>query len=119
MPNGLSAYFVVKRTELTQLIEVLDDDTIVSDATFLEGHESRNVKMTASELKEVIRDFDPTKSHAPTHGDDVVVTEQDRAYYILHLQPWVSIGKESALFEGMERLKAEWNMRLLKKLQGE
>jgi hypothetical protein len=115
MPNGTSDTFYVKRADLAQLIDEIGGDLVVGDALDM-GRGISPGPVAASALKKLLRDYDPTMSPCPGQGDDVFATEQDHGYYILHLNTWVSVEKESPLFKGLDRLREDWLRRLLERL---
>jgi hypothetical protein len=117
MPNGTTDHCFIRRQDLAELIDGLGEDRIIGETMARDGESFRFDEITGSALKVIVQNFDPDANRAPTHGDDVLVTEQDHDDYVLHLQPWVIIAKKSPLFVGIEGLNVDWKRRVFEKLR--
>ena len=105
MPNGRSGGFYLKRYELEQLLSKCEDDTAIG--------KTLKKLVTASELRQVLDQW---------KGDEVLVEEQDHAWYIVHFSDpepdrWVLVSNDSPLFDGFRRHHEEWRKEWAKKHQ--
>jgi hypothetical protein len=109
VPNGTSDLFPLKHSVLIEMLGGFDGETVIGHGREVEGGRGREfTPITAPTLKEVALE---------SSGDEVRVTEQDHAYYILHFQAlWISVDEKSPLFERLVSGHSEWRDALLKKL---
>lgn len=123
MPNGTSGHFHLKRSELIGMVSQLKDDQVVGHASDMDPPDVSGWfrPITASALKQIAGEgvsFQP--SAIPISHDEVFVTEQDQADYILHFKAvWVSVEGKSPLYTGLAKCHREWKEDLLKRLRGE
>lgn len=90
MPNGRSGGFLLKATELSELLADLDGRSVVGQA---------RGPVTVDTLRVMLGD---------SKRDPIRVEEQDGEWYILHLQDWFTVDAQSPLFNPFRRLHAEW-----------
>ena len=100
MPNGRSGGFIIETSDLKRLIAAVPPPAVVGRVTT--GGSLRDV--TAAET---LQQIDQCQL------DGVVVEEQDKTFYVIHLsdQPniiWVTVSPQSSIFGELQQRHSRW-----------
>jgi hypothetical protein len=112
MPNGTSDLFLLKHSVVIEMLDGFDGETVIGQGRELEGERGGPFRpITASTLRQVALE---------SSGDEVRVTEQDHAYYMLHFEAlWITVDEKSPLYERLVRSHEEWRQAIRKRFLDE
>ena len=91
MPNGRTGGFLVGRGELETLLRALPPDTVIG--------KTNGTSVTAAQA---------LISVAADPHEEILIEEQDHAWYLIHVSPWISAGATTELFQHLRERQAEW-----------
>jgi len=99
MPNGHTGSFVIKATDLKQLVQAVSGDAMVGKLTTGSRLEAACAADIARLLEECSR-------------DRIGVEEQDSAFYVIHIsnEPiiWIVVKSESPIFMELRSRHERW-----------